>query len=413
MVGTSMFPIISIHTRAIFPTRPNSTLIRWVLNQKSIPPPSWTSVFFPNASFAIMRSGWTATDHYALMDIASLGYGHEHQDKLNIIIEPYGRRRLLFDNGGGDYEQSVFRTYSLSKESHNTVLVDGFSQKRQKRVPWDLIGYGNANTPRPIFETHCLIMPWDDYPRAIPMYLVIDEMSSVDGLPHTYEARWHLRTTNVQFNSTLKLLTPQTMANLAIISLSKETQSYHANAQTSPKILRFDIQRGSSPILATTYVTSQNGLKNTILTLLIPLKPYQTPNISNVIEIVPSSHYQFLMLNDDKSLNWTIDLKIEWILTKLGSILTSIVVNTSRTWTELIYESIAPTSLVKPEPSMAVSSPRPSKSVVKPNPTTRSSSRVVNASNSRMKHAWNVFTVCLVIGLVLAFLCVRDIFGSM
>ena len=152
-------------------------------------------------------------------------------------------------------------TYAISTASHNTVLVDGLPQKRVNRQANDLMGYGNVNTPLPQFETTTTFdyaRGWyiDGYSntsyfpanhsrelifikaneKSIPIFLIVDIMNSVDGKSHTYEARWHLRTTNVQFNSTLKVLATNDSAvpNLAIVALCKDSQVYYASGQTTP-----------------------------------------------------------------------------------------------------------------------------------------------------------------------------------
>ncbi|MBM3212895.1 heparinase, partial [Candidatus Poribacteria bacterium] len=94
-----------------------------------------TSYPFPYAGYYVMRSGWDEKANYLCFDAGPLGYGHVHQDKLNVVIWAYGRE-ILFDAGGGSYERSKWRSYDIDTFSHNTVLVDGYPQRRQTRDRW-------------------------------------------------------------------------------------------------------------------------------------------------------------------------------------------------------------------------------------------------------------------------------------
>jgi hypothetical protein len=87
------------------------------------------SRFLPYAGFIAMRSGWDENALYCCFDVGPLGAGHWHQDKLNINIYK-GNEELIYDDGGGQYEKSVFRQYGRSSANHNTVLVDGLVQLR-------------------------------------------------------------------------------------------------------------------------------------------------------------------------------------------------------------------------------------------------------------------------------------------
>ncbi len=108
----------------------------------------------PYAGYFVMRSGWeTDASYYAVLDAGPLGYGHVHQDKLNLVVWAWGRE-LLFDGGGGSYERSKWRAYATDTFGHNTVLVDGKPQRRQtkdreanvSRTPVDAAGKARTRT---------------------------------------------------------------------------------------------------------------------------------------------------------------------------------------------------------------------------------------------------------------------------
>ena len=76
-----------------------------------------------------MRTDWTPDATYLAFDVGPLGMGHWHQDKLSFVLWK-GNECLVFDDGGGQYEDSRRRRYGLSGYDHNTLLVDGLAQNR-------------------------------------------------------------------------------------------------------------------------------------------------------------------------------------------------------------------------------------------------------------------------------------------
>jgi hypothetical protein len=166
-------------------------------------PPSETNHAFPWAGYYVMRSGWDPDARYLWFDGGPFGYGHQHEDKLQIIVEAYGKL-LLVDPGSFAYERSKWRNYFIDSYSHNVVLVDGQPQRRR-------------GAPR---ETYIAKQPatavWgDDYVEATfdenfggevktsvthtravlfvrpDFWVVRDLLRAKDGNPHTYEALFH------------------------------------------------------------------------------------------------------------------------------------------------------------------------------------------------------------------------------
>ncbi|MBM4049916.1 MAG: hypothetical protein FJ279_32875, partial [Planctomycetes bacterium] len=93
-------------------------------------PPTYTSCFFPYAGWAVMRTGWTKADKYLLFDVGPFGAGHQHEDKLHIILHAFGKT-ILTEPGNYSYDRSAWRAYVLSTRGHNTVMVDGQEQHRR------------------------------------------------------------------------------------------------------------------------------------------------------------------------------------------------------------------------------------------------------------------------------------------
>ncbi|MBI2298511.1 MAG: heparinase II/III-family protein [Armatimonadetes bacterium] len=108
---------------------PDDPMLRWASGRGGTPP-AITSLLFPYAGWMVMRSGWRGPDErYALLEAGPYGFGHQHEDKLNLIVYGYGREHVS-DAGYYDYDASAWRRYVLSTRGHNTLRIDGQDQHR-------------------------------------------------------------------------------------------------------------------------------------------------------------------------------------------------------------------------------------------------------------------------------------------
>jgi hypothetical protein len=114
----------------LFPER--KEFLWYATDGKEGEPPAKTSYAFPYAGYFIMRSGWEPDACWMLFDGGPFGYGHQHEDKLNVIVHAYGKL-LLVDPGNYQYERSKWRQYFIDSAAHNVVLVDGQPQRRRGR----------------------------------------------------------------------------------------------------------------------------------------------------------------------------------------------------------------------------------------------------------------------------------------
>jgi hypothetical protein len=169
--------------------------------------PARTSWEMPYAGWDMMRSGWTAADRYLHFDRGPFGAGHQHEDKLSIIVHT-GGKTIVPDAGHYSYDSSNWRRYVLSTRAHNTVMVDGQEQncrrQRETYVVWDpkpsrwfsndlfdfaegeyAEGYGLDNGIK-VTHTRQILFAKPDY------WLVLDTMAPQDDKPHSYEALFHL-----------------------------------------------------------------------------------------------------------------------------------------------------------------------------------------------------------------------------
>jgi hypothetical protein len=283
-------------TAEFFPQRQD---FAWVASGgKTGAPPAQTSYRFPYAGYFVMRSGWATDANYLAFDAGPLGYGHVHQDKLNLVLWAYGRE-ILFDSGGGSYENSPWRSYATDTFSHNTVLVDGKAQRRQTRdrnanvskTPIDAQwqsqatfdhaagtysdGYGKEDDRIATHTRRVLFIKPD-------LFVVVDTLVPNDQQEHTYQARWHLLTTQTQHDAASGTINTSDAEkpNLAVVPLNAAGMDVQVvSAQQAPELLGWHVRKDMDPqyVPATTVLHTRRGAGvQQFLTLLIPIKTGET-----------------------------------------------------------------------------------------------------------------------------------------
>ena len=281
--------------------------------------PEWTSKLLDWSGFAVMRSGWESDANYLMFDIGPLGAGHWHNDKLTVNMWPYGRR-LLFDNGGGQYERSKWREYSVASYAHNTVIVDGLSQNRPSGKQWpnfeekktipDFISqepidalwhsdavydfatglydstYGTANVGkqkfRPATHRRSVLFVKPD------LFIVADTLTPLDDKSHEYEARWHLLSTRASLDKFTGTVTTEDseLPNLAIVPLlTRDLTVDPVKARDSERISElagWDVTRdGHYPATTVLHTRRGKGVQQ-FLTLLVPIQMGETNPVKQV-----------------------------------------------------------------------------------------------------------------------------------
>jgi len=91
--------------------------------------PAYTSVWMPWAGWYVMRSGWGTDDMYAHFEVGPFSIGHQHEDKLSLMLHAYGRL-LITEGARYAYDTSEWRRYIISARAHNLTRVDGKDQNR-------------------------------------------------------------------------------------------------------------------------------------------------------------------------------------------------------------------------------------------------------------------------------------------
>lgn len=193
----------------LFPGR--SDFLYLASSRKQGEPPAFTNIQLPNSGMAIFRSGWQKNDIWCFFEDAPFGFGHQHEDKLNILLYAYGKE-MITEAGCNSYDGSKRHVYALSTQGHNAILVDGHSQCRRPHYRRDSIrlhenaGMGYQDTPafaaaQGIFDEtfgeaaqdirhhrRLLYLKKPDYSE--PFFIVIDRLYG-DGSEHTYDCLWH------------------------------------------------------------------------------------------------------------------------------------------------------------------------------------------------------------------------------
>src|SRR5215472_18565867 len=161
-----------------------------------------------------MRSGWAPHARWLWFDGVPFGYVQQHEDKVQIIVEAYGKL-LLVDPGTFTYERSKWRNYFIDSPSHNVVLVDDQPQRR-RGAPRDTYivkrplpavwrtgaeaDYVSAifdenfggDVKRTVTHTRAVLFVKNGERaaggRGADFWVVLDTLNAQDGKPHTYDA---------------------------------------------------------------------------------------------------------------------------------------------------------------------------------------------------------------------------------
>ena len=174
--------------------------------------PDFVSVALPYSGMAIMRTDWSKDAVWFFMESAPFGRGHQHEDKLNVLMYAYGKD-VLRDMGNYAYDTSDMRKFVLDTRSHNCAMVDGKSQNRRAKYKWndedikkrsDLKwsfsgeidvaegvydeGYGSELTD--VTHRRKTLFFKKGLNGSLPFALVIDRFYSNDGAEHSYRVSY-------------------------------------------------------------------------------------------------------------------------------------------------------------------------------------------------------------------------------
>lgn len=262
-------------------------------------PPVETSIPFLYSGYYVMRTGWDQQAVWGLFDAGPFGRGHQHEDKLNLLVHAYGKL-LLTEGGNYAYDDSEMRRYVLSTRSHNTVRVDGSDQNRRIAYRWkpedihlqtgakwhsseaiDFVqgiydeGYGAQAQIRVTHSRSVLFLKND--PLVSPCFLVIDRLVPQDEQSHNYEILWHLYSESAAVQGLNSFTLNPEGPNLTLITNRMENLAANIiEGQTDPewqgwKTPRTFTQGEYTPAPAVVYNLKAVGPIR-VVTLLFPTK---------------------------------------------------------------------------------------------------------------------------------------------
>lgn len=290
---------------------PERSDFKWVESDgKQGTAPTFTSIYLNRAGETAMRSNWSRDANYLGFRFGPIGMGHQHQDKLGVVIWAWGRS-IVFNTGGGNYEQSKWRTWATSTYGHNCMIVDGMAQNRPTTSadPWhdpDLIsqgpidghwqsnsafdfasgvyseGYGPQRLQPASQQRDVLFLKPD-------LFIIADRMRPNEPQPHAYQARWQLLTTNTRIDPATHALetTDAGQPNLVIIPLLADGLDVKAvSGQESPELLGWNVRKAMYPqhVPATMVLHTRTGAgPQLLLTLFIPLHAGESNPVRTVM----------------------------------------------------------------------------------------------------------------------------------
>ncbi len=228
---------------------PENQLFKWILSDKKEGIAPENNHIFENAGLAVLRTGHSENDTWVFFDGGEFGAGHQHEDKLNLLM--YADGKLILTEGGKyAYDASRESKYTLSTRAHNTVRVDGLGQFRRKNYKWkgeinkksdlyykageniDVLkakyneGYGNNRAETEANHERSVLFVKNEK-NLKPFLIAIDRLYGTgEGDIHTYGVLWHLDSENLSVNKlnikadTLNVFVPEDEFGLREISLN-------------------------------------------------------------------------------------------------------------------------------------------------------------------------------------------------
>lgn len=269
--------------------------------------PSFTSTWMPWAGWYMMRSGWGENDLYSHFEVGPYSPGHQHEDKLSLILYAYGKR-LITEGGTYSYDTSDWRKYILSARAHNVSKVDGKYQNRHDYEPEaDLEysrepmsnrwvsnddcdfgegrydeGFGDeAGMPdRNVEQYRALTFIKDRY------WILFDIFTPKDETQHQYDSYFHLNTDRYLVDGNYVMSDDDEGANIAIIPLRSDAKADVICGQTEPELQGWIPQWTSdgyvyNPVATPTFIYNEAG-QSVQAYILYPLKPGENNPVKSV-----------------------------------------------------------------------------------------------------------------------------------
>ena len=306
---------------------PERTDFAWFAGKEGAVPPAWTSRALPYAGWVALRDSWDKDAVWGFMDCGPYGTGHQHEDKLNVLVCAFGRE-LVNEGGWYDYDTSENRRYILSTRSHNTVRFDGRDQATGSVYRWhpktdcrkkaDFLFATNAavdwaestfdgpyrgNPGKDLAHRRRLLL----FKRTAvlsPFLVVVDRFSCADAKSHAYEQLWHLKGAEFAGFSAQSFLADYGRGvRLAGAHSDPDAKFVDKRGQTEPELQGWDPgswdKHNAKPI-ATPVVCGTFTGNRRVVTVLQPLRASDAARRVTAVEASPdpSAHDFVLTLGD-------------------------------------------------------------------------------------------------------------------
>ena len=289
---------------SMFPERTDFQYI--ATNGKEGTMPAFTSTWMPWAGWYMMRSGWGENDMYSHFEVGPYSPGHQHEDKLSVILYAYGKR-LITEGGTYSYDTSDWRKYVLSARAHNVSKVDGKYQNRHDYEPeadleyslepmanrwvtnddcdfgegWYDEGFGDeaGMADRNVEQYRALTFIKDRY------WVLFDIFTPKDGESHQYDSYFHFNTLRYITDGN-SVISDDEDANIAIIPVRKDARVNVICGQTEPELqgwIPVSTSEGYVFNFAATPTFSYDEADQSVQAyILYPLKPGETNPVKSV-----------------------------------------------------------------------------------------------------------------------------------
>lgn len=246
----------------LFPERKD---FQWLATKglEGAPPSDYVSCVMPWAGWVFMRSEWGRDGTWLVFDAGPFGTGHQHEDKLGILLDACGEE-LLTEGSVYSYDSSQWRKYVLSTRAHNTIRIDGKDQRcrmdRSQFKAEEPNTYGFAETDGFVYARDTHVSGYGDpLDKAVQhrrrvlfvkpdWYLVVDDLAASDEKTHEAEAQFLMAADSAEIeDGALRAVSEpkgERNARVAVAPLSAQGMKARiAKGETEPEVRGY-ISRG-------------------------------------------------------------------------------------------------------------------------------------------------------------------------
>jgi hypothetical protein len=191
------------------------------------------------------------------MDGSPFGIEHHHEDKLNVLLDAYGKV-MLTEAGCFAYDSSDMRKLTLASRGHNTVMLGGKEQFRDKlyrrsdmvitkkadmtfnttkeydvAYSWYNEGYGDdlenmEHSRRLIFVKNAQKYGLKSF------FIVVDRFTAEDSAARKYEQMWHTEAVDYEQTDTEALCGFGDGVGLMLATSDKDAKFVNMRGQYEP-----------------------------------------------------------------------------------------------------------------------------------------------------------------------------------